>query len=552
MRNRLWKWSAGALLPVLIITLFSFTSPGERYFEIAKNLDIFATLFKEVNTYYVDEVNPNQLIKAGIDGMLETLDPYTNYIPEDAIEDYRTMTTGQYGGIGAVIGRKNGKNIIIMPYEGFPAYSSGLRIGDELVKVDGIDVTDKNTSDISKLLKGQANTDVELTINRFGKQDPLVLELKREKITIDNVPYYGLVKDDIGYIKLSDFTTGAGKEVKDALSELKEKGAKKVILDLRGNPGGLLSEAINVSNVFVSKGSEIVSTKGKVSDWNKSYKANDNPVDQEIPLVVLTSSRSASAAEIVSGVMQDYDRGVLVGQKTFGKGLVQATRPLTYNSQLKVTTAKYYTPSGRCIQAIDYSHRNEDGSVGKVPDSLKMEFKTTNNRVVYDGGGIDPDVEVEDANYSPISLSLISKGLIFDFATEYYYNNDPVKDSRSFQVNDQLYDQFIKWLGDKDYDYTTKVENKIDELIASAKKEKYYDDIESQIMDLRQKVEHNKESDLQKFKDEVKRLLKEEIVSRYFLEDGMLEASFDYDQDIVQAVEVLDNPSEYNRLLGRN
>lgn len=552
MRNRLWKWSAGALLPVVIVTLFAFTSPGERYFEIAKNLDIFATLFKEVNTYYVDEVNPNQLIKAGIDGMLQTLDPYTNYIPEDAIEDYRTMTTGQYGGIGAVIGRKNGKNIIIMPYEGFPAYTSGLRIGDELIKVNDVEVTDKNTSDISKLLKGQANTEVELTIKRFGEQSPVVLELKREKITIDNVPFHGMVKNDIGYIKLSDFTTGAGKEVKNALAELKDKGAKKIILDLRDNPGGLLSEAINVSNVFVPKGSEIVSTKGKVSDWNKSYKANDEPVDDEIPLVVLTSSRSASAAEIVSGVMQDYDRGVLVGQKTFGKGLVQATRPLTYNSQLKVTTAKYYTPSGRCIQAIDYSHRNDDGSVGKVPDSLKMEFRTTNKRLVYDGGGIDPDVEVDEDSYSPIAVSLISKGLLFDFATEYYYKNDPVDNPRTFQVSDALYDDFVEWISTKDYDYTTKVENKIDELIASAKKEKYYDDIEGQIMDLRQKVEHNKDSDLMKFEDEIRYLLKEELVSRYFLEDGMLEASFDYDQVVLKAVKVLDNSAEYNKLLGRN
>lgn len=540
---------------VILITIFSFlafNTPGEKYFEIAKNLDIFATLYKEVNAYYVDDVNPNMLMKEGIDAMLQSLDPYTNYIPEDDIEDYRTMTTGQYGGIGALIGRSNGRNIIVMPYLGFPAHESGLKIGDEIIKVDGIDVIDKSTSEISKLLKGQANTNLELTIKRYGHEDPLLIEIKREKITIDNVPYYGKVNDQIGYIKLSDFTTGAGKEVKNAVEDLKSKGIKKIIFDLRDNPGGLLSEAVNVSNVFIEKGLEVVHTKGKVSDWNKSYKALNSPVDAEIPLVVLTSSRSASAAEIVAGVIQDYDRGVLVGEKTFGKGLVQATRPLTYNSQLKITTAKYYIPSGRCIQAIDYSHRNEDGSVGKVPDSLKSTFFTKNGREVTDGGGVDPDVPVDRSNYGPITLSLVAKGLIFDYATIYSYEHPDIENPREFTLSDEEYEEFVDWLSDKDYDYITKVEKTVEDLTEYAKKEKYFDDIEEQIASLKKKVFHNKEQDLKKFKIEIKDLLEEEISSRYYLQEGMIEASFNDDPQILQAIEILSSKDEYADLLAAN
>ena len=532
--------------------IWAFNGPGEKYFEITKNLDIFATLYKEVNTYYVDDVDPNQLIKTGINSMLESLDPYTNYIPEDDIEDYRTMTTGQYGGIGALIGTRNGRNMIIMPYEGFPAHDAGLRIGDEIITVDGIDVKEKAYTDISKLLRGQANSSLDITVKRYGEPELINVEMTREKITIDNVQYYGMVQDDIGYIKLSDFTTNAGKEVKNAVVDLKEKGANKFILDLRGNPGGLLNEAVNVSNIFIPKGSEVVSTKGKMTDWNKTYKALNPPVDTEMPLVVLTSSSSASASEIVAGVVQDYDRGVLVGQKTFGKGLVQATRPLTYNSQLKVTTAKYYIPSGRCIQAIDYSHRNDDGSVGKVPDSLKVAFKTKNGRTVYDGGGVDPDITVKLEYLSPIAVSLVSKGLIFDYATEYHYTHPTIASSRDFELTDAEYAKFVEWLKDKDYDYTTRVEHSIDELIKVAKKEKYYEDIDDQIKNLRQNVEHNKDSDLQKFKADIKQILEEEISSRYYLRKGVVETSFSSDESVKAAVDVLKDSDKYQQLLQSN
>ena len=545
--------SKSALLLLLIGTmslgLFSYTDPGARYFAIAKNLDIFATLFKEVNTYYVDEVNPNELMKVGIDAMLAHLDPYTNYIPEDQIEDFRTLTTGQYGGIGAVIGSRNGENTVLMPYKGFPAYEKGLKIGDVIVKIDGIAVTGKSTEDISSLLKGQANTELTLTIRRFGQKEPLQLAMKREHIRIENVPFSGMITEQIGYIKLSDFTPGAGKEVRQALEDLKAKGAKSLVLDLRDNPGGLLSEAVNVSNVFVPKGAEVVSTKGKVEEWNKTYYALDAPLDTEIPLVVLTSSRSASAAEIVAGVIQDYDRGVLVGDRTFGKGLVQVTRPLTYNSQLKVTTAKYYIPSGRCIQSIDYSHRNEDGSAGKVPDSLRVKFLTKNGRPVYDGGGIAPDVEVEQGRLAPISVSLLANGLLFDYATEYQHAHPELASAREFEVSEVDYAHFVAWLADKDFDYTTEVEEKISELVESAKEEKSYEDIQDEIEILQQNFAHNKKEDLKEFAEEIKYLLKQEIVSRYYLQDGIIEASFDSDKNIKSAVEVLTQPEVYAQYL---
>ncbi|MDV3308920.1 MAG: S41 family peptidase [Cyclobacteriaceae bacterium] len=389
MRRKL-KWLV--VLVVLLTTGLALREPTEKYFDIAKSLDIFATLFKEVNAYYVDEVDPEKLIREGIDGMLGSLDPYTDFISEEEIESFRISTTGQYGGIGALIGVVNEKVVITDPYEGYPAYKSGLKIGDEIVAIDGKSVKGKSTSDISALLKGQPRTTVEVEVRRVGAKDNLKFSIAREKINIRNLEYYGMVSPDIGYLKLTDFTPGAGKEVAAAVTELKEKGARKLILDLRDNPGGLLNEAVNIVSVFVPKGEQVVSTRGKVKDWNKTYTTLNSPVDKDIPLVVLTNGGSASASEIVAGALQDYDRAVLVGQRTFGKGLVQTTRPLSYNAQLKVTTAKYYIPSGRCIQELDYTHRNTDGSVDKMADSLRSEFRTRNGRKVFDGGGLQPDI----------------------------------------------------------------------------------------------------------------------------------------------------------------
>ncbi len=543
------KTAAGLLIGALGLGLFSFKTENERYFDIAKNLDIFATLFKEVNTYYVDEVTPGKLVKTGIDAMLKSLDPYTNYISEDDIEDFRTQTTGQYGGIGAVVGKRDGKTIVQLPYEGMPAQKAGLLIGDEILKIDGVDIKKKNNSDVSKLLKGQANTVVKLEVKRYGVDKPFDVAVTRDKIQIENVPYYGMVTKDIGYFQLSGFTNDASREVKTAVAKLKEQGAKKIIFDLRDNPGGLLNEAVNISNLFVNKGKDIVSTKGKVTDWNKVYKALDEPLDTDIPMVILTSSRSASASEIVSGVMQDYDRAVLVGDRTFGKGLVQATRPLSYNSQLKVTTAKYYIPSGRCIQEVDYAHRKEDGSLGKIPDSLRVAFKTAAGRTVFDGGGVAPDIEVKDKEYADISKALGNKGHFFEYANKYRAEHPTIASAKEFSLSDAEYQKFVAYLGKKDISYSTNVEQAIDDLVKKAQAEKHYDDIKNDVEVMKKKIASNKANDLMRFKPEIKEILEQEIATRYYFQKGSIEASFDDDADILAAIDVLNNTSKYQGIL---
>jgi carboxyl-terminal processing protease len=543
------KTLAGFLLGCVLLATFSFKSDSDRYFDIAKNLDIFATLFKEVNKSYVDEVTPSKLVRTGIDAMLKSLDPYTNYIPEDDIEDFRTMTTGQYGGIGAVIGKRNGKTIVQLPYEGFPAQKAGLLIGDELIKVDGVNVEKKNTNEVSKLLKGQANTVVKLEVKRHGTDKSLFIDVTRDKIHIDNVPYYGMVTNDIGYLQLTGFTVDATKEVKNAINKLKEQGARKVIFDLRDNPGGLLNEAVNISNLFIDRGKEVVSTKGKMTEWNKSYKALDEPLDTQIPLVILANSRSASASEIVSGVMQDYDRAVLVGERTFGKGLVQATRPLSYNSQLKVTTAKYYIPSGRSIQAIDYAHRKEDGTIGKIPDSLKVAYKTSTGRVVFDGGGVSPDVEVKAKDYSDITKTLIGKGYIFDYATRFKATNATIPPAKSFKLNDAEYQKFVAFLVDKDITYSTSVEKSVTDLVKKSQEDKHFDDIKNEIELIKKKISANKANDLMRFRKEISEELEKEIVARYYFQKGMVEATFDDDEAILAAIQVLNDNNQFASLL---
>lgn len=539
---------------VLILTTAAKFTDTDRYFEIFKNLDIFATLFKEVNTHYVDEVNPSTLIKKGIDEMLESLDPYTNYIAADDIETYRMMTTGEYSGIGAVVERKNGVNVVVMPYEGFAAHEAGLRAGDEIHEIGNVPLKGKTSDEISYLLKGQTTSDIVLTIKRFGRDDMFDVTLKRERIAVESVPYAGMVTDEIGYVRLTNFTQNVGRQVGVKALDLLELGAKGIILDLRGNPGGLLHEAVNVSNVFIEKGKKIVVQKGKVraNDW--TYNSLNEPVDIDIPLVVLTDNGSASASEIVSGVVQDYDRGVLVGRKTFGKGLVQVERPLSYDAVVKITTAKYYTPTGRCIQAIDYSNRNPDGSVGKIPDSLKTEFKTANGRLVFDGGGIDPDIEVEAFDFAPVTYSLLKGDHIFNYATEYHFKNQGrgSEDPRKLRLSDTEYSQFVKWLSNKDFDYTTELEKGVERLIRTAKEEKKYEELKGKFEDLKKTTVHNKNSDLSNFKEEIQMLLEQEIASRYFFQKGLVESTFDKDPDILEAVKVLRDPERYAKLLNRN
>ncbi len=536
-------------IPVAAGLLFVSFRQDDRLFEIARNLDIYATLFKELNAYYVDEVNPNKLIKTSIDGMLRTLDPYTVYYAEDDIEDYMTMTTGKYNGIGALVSSLDNKYIIMMVYEDTPAQKAGLQLGDEILKIDGIELSTLADSDPGELLRGQTNSTVKLTIRRFGTPKSQEVQVGRDVVKVTNVPYYGMINDEVGYIDLKDFTATASREVRNAFQELKGKGMKKLVLDLRENPGGLLNMAIEISNVFIPKGEEIVSTKGKVEEWNKTYSAYNPALDTEMPIAVLTNNRSASAAEIVSGVIQDYDRGVLVGQRTYGKGLVQTTRDLSYNTKMKITTAKYYIPSGRCIQAIDYSHRNEDGSVGKVADSLMTAFTTRNGRVVYDGGGVLPDILTEKEVHSPLANSLARKRLLFDYAVKYHSEHATIKAARDFRLTDAEYQGFAKWLEDKEYDYTTQVERDLLDLEASAKKEKSISTIQDQLNALKAKLSHNKDNDLQLLKSEIKSLLEEEIVKHYYLERGMKEASFNNDPEMAAALELFKDMNRYNSLL---
>ena len=445
MKKR-FKWIAAPA--IVIITAISGLSFRDDYFEISKNLDIFTTLFREINLYYVDEVKPGDLMKTGIDAMLESLDPYTNFIPEDDIEDAKFMTTGQYGGIGALIRTKDDYIVISEPYEDAPAAKAGLMAGDVILEVEGKSTKGKSTSDVVKFLKGTPNTPVKILIQRPGTEKPIEKTITREEIKVKNVPYFGMIDDKIGLIKLSGFTEDAGREVRDALTKLKENPSLEgVVLDLRGNPGGLLREAINIVNVFVDKGIDIVSTKGKVKEWDKTYKSMNNPVDLSLPVAVLVNRSSASAAEIVSGSLQDLDRAVVIGQRSFGKGLVQTSRPLTYNTQIKITTSKYYIPSGRCIQAKDYSHRNEDGSVGMVPDSLIREFKTRNGRKVYDGGGVNPDVSLPLQEFAPVTRAIAGENVLFDFATDYRLKNTEIPAAKAFSVNDNIFEAFVKYIG---------------------------------------------------------------------------------------------------------
>ena len=536
-----------AISSILIIGLVSFKG-GEAYFEISKNLDLFASVFREINTYYVDDIDAGKLTKKAIDEMLNQLDPYTNYISEAEAEDFRVQMTGQYGGVGAMIGVKGDYVMITDPYEGYPAQKEGLMAGDLIVEIEGKSTKGKNSGDVSKMLKGQPGTKVKIMIRRDGKD--LEKNLTREEIKMKNVPYYGMINNETGYIKLAQFTNDAGKEVADALEALKKNsGIKNVILDVRGNPGGLLHEAINIVNVFTPIGQEVVSTKGKVSEWDKTYRTLNQPVDLELPMVVLTSRGSASASEIVSGALQDLDRAVVVGQKTFGKGLVQSTRPLNYNAQVKITTAKYYVPSGRCIQALDYSHRNEDGSVGNMPDSLKRAFKTKNGRKVYDGGGVDPDIVVPTKNYSQIAQSLMSKLLVFDFATQYRNKNASIAEAKDFKISEADFEDFKKFITDKDYGYTTSTEKSLDEFKKKAEEEKYFDAVKLQYESMKKELQHDKKADIEKNKEEIKLLLEEEIAKRYYFQKAHYETAFDHDEDILEALKVLADKNKYESIL---
>lgn len=542
--NKPWIIIMLACLPFLVALT------GEsRYFEIAKNMSIYASLYKEVIQYYVDDINPNSVMEDGIKGMLGSLDPYTNYIPEDRIEDFRTQNTGEYAGIGVSTRRFDGRIFVSMVFEGFSAQKAGIKIGDEVIKINGVNLAGLTNEQIGRLLKGQSDSDLAVTVKRYGQSSPMDIQVNREKITIENVPYSGIVKGDVGYLKLTEFTPNASINIKSALKDLKKEGAEKLIIDLRNNPGGLLVEAVNISNLFLPKGYPIVSTKGKIHENDTEYKAMFEPVDVNIPVAILINSRSASASEIVGGVFQDYDRGVLIGQKSYGKGLVQINRPLSYNSQLKVTTAKYYIPSGRCIQAIDYSHRRSDGSVGKVPDSLISEFKTENGRIVFDGGGIDPDLEVDGETFPPIAAALNRQGLIFQYATIYSSDKKEIAPAREFKISDEEYTEFINWSKDQGFSFETKMEENLKELHETYKDDETLDQLNGDFKKMEDQIIQAKEQDFFTHKLIIKKLLEREIIAHYYLESGEIQASFETDPFILAALDVLNNDEKYDEIL---
>ena len=532
---------------LLVGSIVAFQTKNDRLFAIAKSIDIFAALIRELDTYYVDQIDPEKLLTVGIQAMLEELDPYTEYIPEEESDDFRMLTTGEYAGVGALIGNRGEGNIVIMPYTGFPAQNAGMRIGDLLLKVDSIAVLKKTTSEVSELLKGPANTGVTVTVKRG--EDTLRFSLNRKKISLKNVPFYGKLDEKTGYIKLSDFTTNASAEVRNALVSLKAQGATQLVLDLRDNPGGLINEAVEIVNLFIPKGKEVVKTIGKLQQVNYTYKTNKTPVDTKIGIIVLINERSASAAEIVAGALQDYDRAVLLGQKSFGKGLVQTTLPLSFNAQIKVTTAKYYIPSGRCIQAIDYAKSREDGSAGTVPDSLRKAFKTANGRVVLDGAGIEPDEKVTEKGYAPISYTLVAGNHVFDYATTYFYKHPTLARPSAFQVTEEVYADFKKFLEGKEYDYTTYSEKSVQDMEKYLAKESYFDEVKEQLEQIKSRVNHSKENDLDTHQKEIKKILSEEIVSRYYFQEGMIEASLQGDPVIELAKEYFATPARMAKAL---
>jgi carboxyl-terminal processing protease len=534
----------------LIISIFIGAAYTPDYFEISKNLDIFYSVYKELNVGYVDGTKPGQLMKTGIDAMLSSLDPYTVYYTENDIEDYRFMTTGEYGGIGATVNDINGKIIIADPYEGFSAYKAGLRAGDQIIGVNNVNVEGKKSDDIGNLLKGQAGTALKLKVIKAGQNIPVEISLNREEIRTKAVPYFGMLPNgETGYIKLISFTDNCSNEVKDALMALKAKDCKNLVLDLRGNLGGLLHEAVNIVNFFTEKGQEVVYTKGKIAEWDKTYLSVNNPIDLQTPLVVLVDENSASASEIVSGALQDLDRAVIIGQRTYGKGLVQQTKDLVYNAKIKFTVAKYYIPSGRCVQALDYSNKDEEGRVEKVPDSLITAFKTKGGRVVYDGAGVMPDVKTKEEKFENILISLISKFHIFNYSTLYYLKHKEIAVIKDFQLTENEYMEFVEYLKDKDHSYKTKSEIELQDLKKNAEEEKYFSDIKSEYDALLNKMIANKKDDLIKHKVVIKKYLEEEIVSRYYFQKGRVEFSLKNDSDLKEAQNLLADANKVKSVL---
>ena len=550
--KRVFTFLASGLL-LFSVGMFIQAQRPNPYFELSKNLEIFTNIFKELNTYYVDPIEPGKLTKVGIDAMLSDLDPYTNYITESDIEDFEFMTTGKYGGIGAALKQTDKETYIGEIYEGSPAQKYGLKTGDQLISIDNKNVDSKSIDDISLLLKGSKGTKVLIKVKDALNGKEITKEVVRGEIEISNIPYAGLMgaQNDLAYARVSQFTQFSAKNLRKTLDSLKgiNPKLKGVMLDLRGNPGGLLDEAVEMCNLFIDAGQLVVNTKGKDKEWDKSF-ATENPAwDTKIPVVVLINSSSASASEIVSGTLQDLDRAVVIGSKSFGKGLVQTTRPIGFNARLKLTTAKYYTPSGRCIQAIDYSHRNKEGVAEKYADSSIESFKTKNGRLVKSGGGVTPDIIVQEEKMSPIGIAIFNKNLLFNYATQYVKAHKSIVSPQSFSLSDNEFADFTTWLSNKDYAYKTKTEIFFDSLNNAAQEDKFYTAAKSELAALKTKLQHDKKQDLSKNKTEIKTILENEIVSRYYFQKGRILQSIKVDSTISKAIETLQSSNTVNSIL---
>ena len=537
---------------LLILTAINVNAQTRKNnFEISKSIDIYNNVLRQLNMYYVDEINPAELNETAINAMLQGLDPYTVFIPESQIEDVKLMTTGEYGGIGSLIQYSDGKTMISEPYEGFPAAKAGLIPGDIFLEINGIDVSAKNSSEISELLKGTPGTTVKLKMQRLGEKEPIVKELKREKIKIDNIPYSTVFDNGIGYAILSQFTKDCAKELKKVIVDMKkEHELKGFILDLRGNGGGLLNEAVDIVNMFVPKNKLVVYQKGKVADQNYNHYTKNEPLDLDIPLVILVNEGSASASEIVSGSIQDFDRGVIVGQRTFGKGLVQNILPMSYNTQIKVTVAHYYLPSNRCIQEIDYSKKNKKKADTLAKnDTLGKPFHTANGRVVYEGHGIQPDVKIEPELMSTIATHLYAKNLFFKYANKFYSEHKSIKSANEFQITDKIYDDFMQFVKDEGFTFTSKSELDIKTLEKTAKLEGYLDEIQPVLDQVVAKIEEEKSKYLVDNRDEIEDLLKYEIVSRYYYQKGRIISTLDDDNELKKAFEIILDQEQYKNIL---
>lgn len=519
-------------------------------FQNTKNLDIFYNLYKQLDQYYVDSIKPEKVIRSGIDAMLGNLDPYTNYISDEELEDFKFITTGEYGGIGSMVSTHKGNIYISEPYENMPAAKAGLKAGDMILEIDGKSVKGKSISQTSEMLKGQPNTPLKIKFQRGEKAKSQEITIIRSKIVISSVPYYGVVGKNSGYILITSFTDKTGAEVKSAFQDLKANHKiTSLIIDLRGNGGGIMEEAIKVINYFVPKGIEVVSTRGKVKQWDRVYKTPAEPLDTEIPIAVMMNRGSASASEIVAGSLQDLDRAVIIGERSFGKGLVQTTRPISFNGSLKVTTAKYYTPSGRCVQAIDYTHRNADGSVGAIADSLTHVFYTKNKRKVRDGGGVTPDIKTEDEKVPNIIYYLINDFLVFDFATQYAAKHATIAPITAFALTDADYNEFKEFVKSRNFTYDRQSEKALKELEEVTKFEGYYEGAEPEFKALKAKLTHDLDKSLTIFATDIRQLLESEIVKRYYYQKGEIQLSLKSDKEILKAIETISDTKAYNDIL---